>query len=120
MRLLIADDSDFLRSRLVETLSEIGGTEIVGQVGSCDEVLGAVEELNPDVVILDIRMPGDNGLSALETIKKRDKPPIVIMFTNFPHLQYRKRSLELGADYFFYKALEFEKLIGLIKDLMKE
>lgn len=118
MRLLIADDSEVLRSRLIEVLSEIEGIEIVGQAKNVAEVIRAVEVLNPNVVILDIRMPGGNGFSALEAIKKRDDPPIIIMFTNYPYLQYRKRSIDLGADYFFYKAIETEKLLKLIKDLM--
>jgi DNA-binding NarL/FixJ family response regulator len=119
MRFLLADDSDVLRARLVEIISEIEGIEIVGQVSDPDEAIKAVESLNPDVVILDIRMPVGNGFSALERIKQRTNPPIVIMFTNFPYLQYRKRSMDLDADYFFYKAIEFEKLINLIKDLVK-
>ena len=119
MRFLIVDDSDFLRSRLVERVSEIEGTEIVGQIGDSQEVISAIETLHPDVVILDIRMPGENGFSVLENIKKKSRSPIVIMFTNYPYLQYRKRSMDLGADYFFYKAIELEKLIDLIKDLIK-
>jgi len=119
MRFLIADDTDVLRARLVDIISEIKGTEIVGEARNLEEVMEAVEKLSPDVVILDIRMPGGNGFTALEQIKKRENPPIVIMFTNYPFLQYRKRSMVLGADYFFYKAIEFEKLVGLITDLIK-
>lgn len=117
MRLLIADDSDVLRARLIEMLSEIEGIEIVGEIEDPKEVIEAAKDLKPDVVILDIRLPGGNGMTALEAIKKREDAPIVIMFTNYPYLQYRKRSMNLGADYFFYKAIEFEKLIKLIKDL---
>jgi DNA-binding NarL/FixJ family response regulator len=91
----------------------------VGVARNLKEVIDAVAKLKPDVVILDIRMPGGNGFKALEQIKKRDNPPVVIMFTNYPFLQYRKRSMDLGADYFFYKAIEFEKLICLITDLIK-
>jgi DNA-binding NarL/FixJ family response regulator len=119
MRFLIADDSEFLRTRLVEFISQIEGTEIVGQAGSFEEVMEAVEDSNPDVVILDIRLPGKNGFLALERIKKRTNPPVVIMFTNYPYLQYRKRCMDLGADYFFYKAVEFDRLFNLIKDLKK-
>ena len=119
LRLLIADDSDVLRTRLFDIISEIEGTQIVGQVGSAEEVIEAVESLSPDVVVLDIRMPGGNGFASLERIKNRKNPPIVIMFTNYPYLQYRKRSMDLGADYFFYKAIEFDKLVSLIEDLIE-
>ena len=117
MRFLIADDSDFLRTRLIEIMSEIKGAVIAGQVGDAAAIMDAVESLNPDVVILDIRMQEENSFSALEHIKKRKDPPIVIMYTNYPYLQYRKKSMDLGADYFFYKTVELDKLIRLVKKL---
>ena len=116
MRLFIADDSEILRERLVETLSEIQGVEIVGQEGETFSAIEAIDRLKPDLVILDIRMPGGNGISVLEKLKKMDYPPIVVMFTNYPYLQYRKRCFDSGADHFFYKATEFEKLIDVIRE----
>lgn len=120
MRILIADDSDVLLARLVDILTEIEGVEVVGKAMNLADVISAVEDLEPEVVILDIRMPGGNGLSALEMIKKRENPPVVVIFTNYPFLQYRKRSMDLGADFFFYKAIEFEKLVTLIKGLIEK
>ena len=120
MRVLIADDAEILRTRLTETLSEIRSVEIVGYAESADEVLAAVESLCPDIVILDIRLPGGNGIYALERMKKREECSTVIMFTNFPYLQYRKRCVELGADYFFYKSNEFERLVELVKSLAEQ
>lgn len=119
MRLFIADDSKILRERLVEILSEIEDVEIIGQEGNTAKVIEAVERLKPDLVILDIRMPGGNGIMVLEKLKKLENPPIVIMFTNYPYLQYRKRCFDSGADYFFYKATEFEKLVEVIKESAK-
>jgi DNA-binding NarL/FixJ family response regulator len=118
MRLFIADDSEILRSRLVDMLNEIEGIDIVGEAKNSREAVEAIKTLNPDVVILDIRMPGGDGILALETIKKANKKyPKVIIFTNYPYLQYRKTCMDAGADYFFYKALEFGKLVELVKDL---
>ncbi|MFW9972598.1 MAG: response regulator transcription factor [Candidatus Odinarchaeota archaeon] len=117
MRLFIADDSTILRERLIDILSEIKGIEFVGQEGNVSNVLDAVVKIKPDIVILDIRMPGGNGIKVLDTIKKKiENPPIVIMFTNFPDLQYRKKCFDAGADYFFYKSTEFEKLIDVIRE----
>jgi DNA-binding NarL/FixJ family response regulator len=115
MRLFIADDSELLRERLVDVLSEIEGVEIIGQGEDTIEVVKAVERLHPDLVILDIRMPGGNGILVLEILKKMENPPLVIMFTNYPNLQYRMRCLGAGADFFFYKATELEKLIDAVK-----
>jgi DNA-binding NarL/FixJ family response regulator len=118
MRLFIADDSEILRTRLVDMLREIKGVEIVGEAKDWKEAVEAIAVLNPDVVILDIRMPEGDGILALEALKKdRRKHPKVIVFTNYPYLQYRKRCMDAGADYFFYKALEFGKLLELMKNL---
>jgi DNA-binding NarL/FixJ family response regulator len=120
MRLLIADDSEILRSRLVDLLSEVEGVKLVGEVRESNETIEAVGRLNPDIVILDIRMPGGDGILALEEIKRKPKPPIVIMFTNHPYLQYRKRCMDAGADFFFYKSTEFEALLALLKKLVRK
>ena len=121
MRVIIADDSEILRSRLVEMLNEIKGIEVVAEAKDTREAVEAIRAYHPDVVIMDIRMPGNDGIVAIETIKKgkRNKPKIIV-FTNYPYLQYRKRCMDAGADFFFYKALEFEKLIGLIKELARK
>ncbi len=116
MRLIIAEDSEILRERLVEILSEIDGVDIVSEESDASRVLESVERFEPDLVILDIQFPEGNGILILEAIKKRQNPPIIIMFTNYPYLQYRKRCMDAGADYFFYKTTEFEKLIEVIKE----
>jgi len=118
MRVIIADDSEILRSRLVEILAEIEGIEIVAEAKDTKEAIETSRTHHPDVIIMDIRMPGEDGIVAIEAIKKgkRNKPKIIV-FTNYPYLQYRKRCVEAGADFFFYKALEFEKLVALIKEL---
>lgn len=60
-----------------------------------------------------------DGISALNIIKKElNIDPIVIMFTNYPYLQYRKKCLEAGADYFFFKSTEFENLIELMRNMV--
>ncbi len=119
MRIFIADDSEILRSRLVSILSEIEGLTVVGQAENSTEAIKAIEKLDPDVVIMDIRMPNGDGISALNIIKKElNIDPIVIMFTNYPYLQYRKKCLEAGADYFFFKSTEFESLIELMRNMV--
>jgi len=115
MRIFIADDSKILRESLISILSEIEGIEIVGEEGNATRVLPAVLRLSPDIVILDIHIPERNGILILEDIKKMENPPIVIMFTNYPYLQYRKECINAGADYFLYKSSESEKLINIIK-----
>ena len=118
MRLFIADDSEILRVRLIDMLSEIEGIEIIGQAQESLDAIKSIQELNPHVVILDIRMPRINGIKVLEAIKKDDESPTVIIFTNYPYPQYRKKCMDSGADFFFDKSTEFEKLIDTVKYLV--
>lgn len=120
MRLFIADNSELLRSHLVSMISEFKEIEIVGQVKYGREAVELIRKLNPDIVILDIRMPDGNGIHVLEKIRKDNNLAKVIVFTNYPYVQYRKRCMEAGADYFFYKATEFEKLMEVLKRLIPD
>jgi DNA-binding NarL/FixJ family response regulator len=119
MKVFIADDSMVLRERLVEMLSEVPGVEIIGHAQDVPEALTSIEKLNPDVVILDIRMPGGSGMDVLQDIKRKQQAPTVIILTNYPYPQYRKKCLGLGADYFFDKSTEFEKITELFKQMSR-
>jgi YesN/AraC family two-component response regulator len=117
LKVLIADDSKLVRERLAALISEIEGVELVGQAGDAGEALEGIQRLRPDAVILDIRMPGNNGMQVLEMIKKGTTAPVVIMLTAFPYPQYRKKCLEAGAEYFFDKATEFEQVAEVLKKM---
>ncbi len=117
LKVIIADDSDVFRARLVNLLSE---NPSIGIVGEARDGMGAtilIEKYKPDVVILDIRMPRENGFNVLKQAKKQTTPPIVIMLTNYPFKQYRVRCQKDGADYFFDKATEIEKIPVVLQDI---
>jgi len=120
MKVFIADDAEVVRERLVNLLSEFDEIEIVGQAEDAREAIESISKLKPDVVILDIRMPGGGGINALKAIKKNGLAPIVIILTNYPYSQYRKKCLEEGANYFFDKSSQFEKIIDVLKQLIKD
>ena len=118
MKVFIADDSAVMRERLIEMLSELPEIEIIGQAEDGFQATNLIEKLNPDVVILDIRMPRGNGIDTLQNIKKNNPASIVIMLTNYPYPQYRKKCMDLGADFFFDKSTEFEKVTEVLKELI--
>jgi DNA-binding NarL/FixJ family response regulator len=118
MRMFIVDDSEILRSRLVQMLSEIKGIEIVGEAGFVRDAVKEIKKLNPDIAILDMKMPDGSGIDIITAMKKDKMTTRIIIFTNYPYLQYRKRCLDAGADFFFYKATEFEKLVDVLKRLL--
>lgn len=119
MKVFIADDSPILRERLKTMLSDFPEVEIAGQAQDTPEAIQSIKELEPDVVILDIRMPGGSGIEVLQSIKK-DRPDIkVIVFTNYPYPQYRKKCMDLGADFFFAKATESDLIPVAISGIIK-
>jgi len=117
LTVFIADDSAFIRERLPDMLAEITGVEVIGQAADGIEAINSVGKLNPDVVVLDIRMPGKNGMEVLQEIKKFEPAPCVIILTNYPYPQYRKKCLDMGADYFLDKSTDFDRLFSVIKQL---
>ena len=113
-QVLIVDDSQPIRERLAALLTESTHIRIVGQAGNAEDGWKAVQFLQPDTVILDIRMPGSTGIALLKKIKSHYPQVTVIMLTNFDDPQYRRQCQRLGADHFLNKTLEFEKIVDTI------
>ena len=119
MKVLIVDDSKIVCEGLQRMLIHIADVEIVRQVHNAQDAITAISETKPDVVILDIRLPGLNGIDVLKDIRDKKLPIRVIMLTNYPYPQYRKKCEELGADYFFDKVTEIEEIPKVIEELAK-
>ena len=118
MRLLIVDDSEIVRERLKTMLSEVPMMETIGQAKDQKEAIELVGKLNPDVVIVDIQMPGGSGINLLREVKKRKKPPQLIVLTNQSYPQYRRKCMEAGANFFFDKSTEFDKVAEVLRRLI--
>ncbi|HKX62841.1 MAG TPA: response regulator transcription factor [Verrucomicrobiae bacterium] len=116
-RVFIVDDSPVVRDRLIHLIDEVPQIEIVGQADIAFEAIQSIRRLRPWAVILDISMPGGSGMYVLETIRKERPRPTVIMLTNFTTDQYRRKCLQLGADFFFDKSCEFEKVTEVLRQL---
>jgi DNA-binding NarL/FixJ family response regulator len=99
-------------------LAGITGLEIVGQAGNVADALLEIGKVKPDVVILDIRMPGGSGIDVLDSLKRNQFKPIVIMLSNFSDPPYRKICLQSGAQYFFDKSAEFHEVAKVLRNLM--
>jgi DNA-binding NarL/FixJ family response regulator len=120
MKILIADDSVVVRTRLISLLTDLRGIEVVGQAEDAIEARNLAEKLRPDVAILDLRMPMGSGADVLCDIKKLDPTPKVIMLTNYPHPENRKKCIDGGADYFFDKSIEFQSVVSVLKDMLRD
>ena len=116
--MLIADDSDMLVERLVAALARVAGAEVVGRAWTGAGTLECVWRLKPDIVILDLCMPGGSGIDVLQDIKKNPLAPLVIVLTNYAQSQYRKKCLQTGASFFFDKSVEFDKVAEVLRHLV--
>jgi two-component system, cell cycle sensor histidine kinase and response regulator CckA len=117
MKVLVVDDSAVVRTRLVEILSALQGVEHVDTAGRASEARQAIQSARPDVVVLDIHMPGGSGIEVLEALRAEDQRIMTIVLTNDPAPQWRAASLRAGADFFFDKSAEFQQAVDVIARL---
>lgn len=117
MNVLIADDSQLLRDRLKGLLKKYESVNVVGEAQNGTEALQLIRETDPDVAILDIRMPEINGIEVLKKIREIGPRPKIIILTNYPYKQYKERCLAEGADFFFDKNRDIEELTEIIAGL---
>lgn len=116
-RVLIAEDSASMRQNLVDLLSDLPQMEVVGTARDGVEAIESVHLLKPDVLILDIHMPRQNGLEVLRTIRKEKNHCTVIVLTKLADEFYREKCRELKADYFFDKLSGFDQFVELLKKM---
>ncbi|MEU4694742.1 response regulator transcription factor [Actinoplanes sp. NPDC023714] len=103
VRVLIVDDDPLVRAGLSMILSGHTDMRVVGQAGDGGEVPAAVDEHRPDVVLMDIRMPGVDGLVATERLRRRPGAPQVLVLTTFDADEFVLRALRAGASGFLLK-----------------
>jgi DNA-binding NarL/FixJ family response regulator len=103
VRVLIVDDDALVRAGLELMLGEFDDIEVAGAVADGTEVIGAVNQHRPDVVLMDIRMPGLDGIAATEQLRARREPPEVIILTTFDTDRHIRLALRAGASGFLLK-----------------
>ena len=110
-RILIVDDSaDFLDSVSL-LLSAAPGVTVIGRARSGEEAIVEVERLQPDLVLMDIGMPGMGGIEATRQIKARERAPRLLLLTMHDSAEYRRAGEHAGADGFLSK-LDFTTAIS--------
>jgi CheY-like chemotaxis protein len=115
IRVLLVDDSvDFLEV-VSEWLTADPGIRIVGTAGSGSEAVGDVQRLQPDVVLMDVTMPGINGFEATRRIKSKADAPIVILLTFHDSETARSEAWAAGADDLIAKADVTDGLLELVR-----
>jgi DNA-binding NarL/FixJ family response regulator len=117
LRVLLADDQVLIRSGFAALINSATDLEVVGEAGDGDEAVRQAVALRPDVILMDIRMPGTDGLSAARTIT--DSPELadvrIIVLTTFEADEYVLAALRSGASGFLGKSVEPEELLDAIR-----
>src|SRR3990172_9087842 len=96
-RILLVDDHEVVRLGLMTLLNDQPGFEVVGEAGTAAEALRAVERTSPDIVLMDIRMPGEDGITATRAITERFPQSKVLMLTSFADDELLLRAIRAGA-----------------------
>lgn len=110
---LLVDESPIVRERLVQLVETIPGIAIVGECGDADCAVASLLRLQPDVLLLDIRLPG-GGTRVLKYAVRHNPSTRVIVQTNQAEAQTRRICLGLGAHHFFDKSTESGQLASLL------
>jgi two-component system, LytTR family, response regulator AlgR len=112
LRVLIVDDEPPARERLRSLLAEIAEVDVVGEAANGQEALSSAHELAPDVVLLDVRMPGLDGLQAARHLNVLEEPPAVIFTTAYD--QYAVAAFEAHAVGYLLKPVRQEQLAAAL------
>lgn len=115
IRVLVVDDHTLFRQGIVGLLESQPDIEVVGQAGNAKEALTAAVELSPDVVLMDISMPGTSGLNATAEIKARSPKANVLILTIHDREDYLYQALRAGASGYVLKGADIHDLLDAVR-----
>jgi len=115
IRVLLADDQPLIRAGLVMVITDAPDIEVIGQAGTGTEALGMVHGLRPDVVVMDIRMPGLDGIAATRRMKAEAPATKVLMLTTFDDDENVYGSLRAGASGFLLKDMALDDILAAVR-----
>jgi len=113
MKVLIVDDEPLARRRLASLLAGIAGVEVVGEAADGQNALVAVDHHDPELVLLDIRMPGIDGLEVARRLALRDEPPAVVFCTAYD--EHALAAFDAEAVDYLLKPVRRERLLGALE-----
>ncbi|MFI1890759.1 response regulator [Streptomyces jumonjinensis] len=117
VRVLLVDDHQVVRRGLRTFLEVQGDIEVVGEAGDGAEGVARAEELKPDVVLMDVKMPGTDGIEALRKLRELANPAKVLIVTSFTEQRTVVPALRAGASGYVYKDIDPEALAGAIRSV---
>lgn len=115
IRVLIVDDDDRFRGRLGQFLATVPHLQVVGEAATGQDALVSARELKPDLVLMDVRMPGMNGVSATRRLKEEIPEVRVIVLSVYDLQEYKDAALASGASAYVIKKSVMEELVPAIR-----
>ena len=100
---MLVDDHPIVREGLRAYLAQQEGLNVVAEAGSVAEALEQLTEIKPDLILLDVRLEGENGLTLLAELRRRESPVRVLLLTSFLDEDYLREALRLGASGYLLK-----------------
>ena len=117
IQVLLVDDNQIFLDSIQRFLASVKNIQVVGCAASGEEAILLAEKLNPELVLMDLAMPGMNGLQATRILKAKEHAPSVIVLTMHDSREYQQAVESAGADGFVAKSEFGEKLQPLIESL---
>lgn len=117
IKVMLADDHILMREGIRQLLEFDGSIEVIAEANDGDECIEVLQEMKPQIILLDINMPKKNGIEVLEEIKRRDIDVKVLILTVHNEIEYLMKAIEIGVDGYILKdseSSELKKAINLI------
>jgi len=115
IRLALAEDHTIVRWALREALSKADDIEVVGEAGTAAETLAMIQNVKPDVLLLDLTLPDKSGFDVLAELRSQDSSPLVVVLTWHTEPSYAARAIAAGAHGYVNKAVEPAALLESIR-----
>lgn len=115
IRVLVVDDHFVVRAGVSSYIDSQDDMKLVGEAGTCEDAIDAAERLDPDIVLMDIRLEDSSGIDACRKIKQTNPPTKVIMFTTYADLDLLKASIEAGASGYIIKRMSLQSLVDAVR-----
>ncbi len=117
LKILIVDDTDIVVERLYKMIIEIDTVDIVLKSNSYNQAVKLIKKQLPDIILMDIHLPGKNGIELLKFVKENYPTIKTIIVTNHASSNYKLLCESMGSDYFIDKSAEFEKIPFIINSI---
>ena len=115
IKVLLVDDHDLVRLGIKKLLSDVGNIEIVGEANSGEKAIEIIEKVKPDVILMDVKMPGMGGLEATKRIVSTHPEIKILVVTVYGDEPYPTRVLQAGASGYMTKGVSVDEMIQAIK-----